>query len=263
MAQTTTNYGLLKPESTDSYNHLIYDNPNMDTIDAAMKANSDAAITSATCIKSGTTHTITRSNTSAGVMRFTATGDWNSGDTMIIDGVTVSPYLTTGEALKTGAYLINSEVIVALSGTRATVLSNQSEAGTTYFDDSTVTFTASNVQDAIEAVEDLAINPVITTTGLSPLGGSTILGFKGAKQGGMITVSAVIQPVFSNYNALQIGTLPAGYRPSSAVRTAACNTTKDTQVNVIIDSNGVIEAFPTADNVNLAAQNLAILATFV
>lgn len=152
MAQTTTNYGLLKPEATDSYNHLIYDNQNMDTIDAAMKANSDAAITSATCIKSGTTHTITRSNTSASVMRFTATGDWNSGDTMIIDGVTVSPFLMTGEALKTGAYLINSEVIIALSGTRATVLTNQSEAGTTYFDDSNVSFTANNVEDAIEAL---------------------------------------------------------------------------------------------------------------
>ena len=160
MAQTTTNYGLLKPEATDSYNHLIYDNPNMDTIDAAMKANSDAAITTATCIKSGTTHTITRSNTSAAVMRFTATGDWNTGDTMIIDGVTVSPFLPTGEALRTGAYLINTEVIIALSGTRATVLSNQSEAGTTYFDDSNVSFTANNVEDAIEQL-DYDVNNLI------------------------------------------------------------------------------------------------------
>lgn len=154
MAQTTTNYGLLKPESTDSYNHLIYDNPNMDTIDATMKANSDASVVSATCIKSGTTHTITRSNTDANVFKFTATGDWNSGDTMIIDGVTVSPFLMTGEALKTGAYLINSEVIIALSGTRATVLSNQSEAGTTYFDDTNVSITATNVQTALDLISD-------------------------------------------------------------------------------------------------------------
>lgn len=124
MAQTTTNYGLLKPESTDSYNHLIYDNPNMDTIDAAMKANADAAITSATCIKSGTTHTITRSNTSAAVMRFTATGDWNAGDTMIIDGVTVTPYLPNGNALIDKSFLINAEVILSLVGTKATVYTN-------------------------------------------------------------------------------------------------------------------------------------------
>lgn len=150
MAQTTTNYGLYKPESTDSYNHLIYDNPNMDTIDAAMKANADASVVSATCIKSGTTHTITRSNTNGNVFKFTATGDWNTGDTMIVDGVTVSPYLVTGEALKTGAYLINTEVLAAISGTRVTIFSNQSEAGTTFFDDSTVSYTANNVQDAIE-----------------------------------------------------------------------------------------------------------------
>lgn len=172
MAQTTTNYGLLKPESTDSYNHLIYDNPNMDTIDAAMKANADAAISSATCIKSGTTHTITRSNTSASVFKFTATGDWNSGDTMIVDGVTVSPYLMTGEALKTGAFLINSEVIIALSGTRATVLSNQSEANTTYFDDSTVSFTANNVAAAIQALDDEIVIDTTETSQITVPGSS-------------------------------------------------------------------------------------------
>lgn len=164
MAQTTTNYGLLKPESTDSYNHLIYDNPNMDTIDAAMKANADAAISTATCIKSGTTHTITRSNTSASVFKFTATGDWITGDTMIVDGVTVTPYLVTGEALKTGAYLINGEVLIALAGTRATVFSNQSEAGTTYFDDTNVPYTANNVQDAIEAIPIILKKKVTRTT---------------------------------------------------------------------------------------------------
>ena len=156
MAQTTTNYGLLKPESTDSYNHMIYDNPNMDTIDAAMKANADSGVTSASCIKSGTTHTITRSNTSANVFRFTATGDWITGDTMIVDGVTVSPYLSTGEALTTGAFIINTEVLASISGTRVTVYSNKSaeSAALVSFDDTNVLFTASNVQDAIEASSD-------------------------------------------------------------------------------------------------------------
>ena len=126
MAQTTTNYGLLKPESTDSYNHMIYDNPNMDTIDAAMKANADAAVTTASCIKSGTVHTITRSNTGANMFKFTATGDWNTGDTMIVDGVTVTPYLSTGEALLDGAFIINTEVLACISGTRVTVYTNQS-----------------------------------------------------------------------------------------------------------------------------------------
>ena len=150
MAQTTTNYGLLKPEATDSYNHLVYDNPNMDTIDAAMKANSDAAITSATCIKSGTTHTITRANTSAPVLRFTATGDWNSGDTMIVDGVTVTPYLANGDALISKAYLINTEVLMSVTGTRATVYTNANIA-------SNIEYSAGvTVADAITAASTAA-----------------------------------------------------------------------------------------------------------
>lgn len=153
MAQTTTNYGLLKPESTDSYNHLIYDNPNMDTIDAAMKANADAAITAATCIKSGTTHTITRSNTDAPVMRFTATGDWNSGDTMIIDGVTVTPYLANGDALIDKSYLINTEVLLSLSGTRATVYTNAN--------------IASNIEYSSGVTVAQAITAAATATGTS------------------------------------------------------------------------------------------------
>jgi hypothetical protein len=40
--QTTTNYGLKKPDGTDNYDKAN-DNSNMDAIDAAMKANADAA----------------------------------------------------------------------------------------------------------------------------------------------------------------------------------------------------------------------------
>ena len=156
MAQTTTNYALLKPESTDNYNHLIYDNPNMDTIDSVMKTNSNTGITPATCVKSGTVHTITRTNTSCPVFRFTATGDWNAGDTMIIDGVTVSVFLPNGAAASNNCYIINSEVIASVVGTRVTILSNAADATTIGYDDSSVTFTASNVQQAVDALNDAA-----------------------------------------------------------------------------------------------------------
>lgn len=146
----TPNYNLILVEGTDVVNPLVQLNPNISDIDTQMKANADATISSATCIKSGTTHTIVRSNPDANVLRFTATGDWITGDTMIVDGVTVTPYLVTGEALKTGAYLINTEVLMAVQGSRATVYSNQSEAQTTGFSDANVIFTASNVQAAIE-----------------------------------------------------------------------------------------------------------------
>ena len=152
MATTTTYYSLLKPAATDSYNHLVYDNPNMDTIDATMKANSDAAITSATCIKSGTTHTIVRSNTDAPVFRFTATGDWNAGDTMIVDGVTVTPYQVDGTALLNGAYIINTEVMAIISGSRVTVLSNTVSAqGVPYA-------SGTSIADLAEAIETSIVN---------------------------------------------------------------------------------------------------------
>lgn len=155
MAQTTTNYGLLKPESTDNYNHLIYDNPNMDTIDAQMKTNSDTGVTPATCVKTGTVHTITRTNTTCPVFRFTATGDWNTGDTMIIDGVTVTPYLPNGEALVNGAYLINSDVLGIVSGTKATIFSNgvnQIPADHVTYDNTLTGLSATDVQGAIDEI---------------------------------------------------------------------------------------------------------------
>lgn len=149
MAQTTTNYGLLKPEATDNYNHLIYDNPNMDTIDATMKSNSDHAIDSATCIKTGTVHAVVRSNTDAVVFRFTATGDWNTGDSMTVDGSPVSVFLPNGSAAINGAYLINTEVIAAINGSRVTLMTNAADAADVYFDATGTTLTSNTVSGAL------------------------------------------------------------------------------------------------------------------
>lgn len=153
MAQTTTNYGLLKPEATDNYNHLVYDNPNMDTIDATMKGNADHAIDSATCIKTGTVHSVTRSNTSCAVFRFTATGDWNTGDTMNVDGVPVSVFLPNGNAAVNGAYIINTEVIASIVGTRVTLMTNAADAGSIYFDNTGTTLAATDVESAIQELD--------------------------------------------------------------------------------------------------------------
>lgn len=149
MANTTTNYGLYKPESTDTYNHLVYDNPNMDTIDATMKDNADHGIDSASCIKTGTVHSVTRSNTSCPVFRFTATGDWNAGDTMNVDGTPVSVFLPNGSAAITGAYLINTEVIASIIGSRVTLMSNAADSTSVYFDNIGTTLTATNVGSAL------------------------------------------------------------------------------------------------------------------
>lgn len=155
MAQTTANYGLFKPESTDTYNHLVYDNPNMDTIDGAMKDNADHAIDSATCIKSGTVHSVTRSNTSCPVFKFTATGDWNAGDTMNVDGTPVSVFLPNGTAPLSGCYVINTEVLASISGSRVTLYCPIiPDAANTSFDNTGTTLTGTNVQDALVELND-------------------------------------------------------------------------------------------------------------
>ena len=154
MAQTTTNYGLYKPEATDTYNHLVYDNPNMDTIDATMKDNSDHAIDSATCIKTGTVHSVTRTNPSCAVFRFTATGDWNTGDTMNVDGTPVSVFLPNGAAAINGAYVINTEVIASIVGTRVTLLTNAADASNINFDPTGTTLSSTNVEGALQQLNN-------------------------------------------------------------------------------------------------------------
>ena len=121
----TTNYNLNIVEGTDIVNPLTQLNPNFTSIDSIMKSNADAAVTPATCIKSGTLHTVTRSNTDAEMFIFTATGDWNLGDTMTVDGTPVTPVLPDGTGLLTGSYLINSEVLASIKGSKVTIYSNK------------------------------------------------------------------------------------------------------------------------------------------
>ncbi len=120
--QYTDHYNLNLPEGTDIVNPLIQDNPNYSAIDQAMFSNKQSVIGSATEIVSGTIHTITRSNTDSNYFRFTATGNWTAGDSMSVDGTTVTVYLSDGTTPTTGAYIINTEVLALLSGTRVTLL---------------------------------------------------------------------------------------------------------------------------------------------
>ena len=121
----TTNYNLNKPEGTDLYNHLTVDNPNMDTIDAAIHANKLQAIGDATELVSGTIHAITRSDGDQNIFRFKATGDFHAGDTITVDGVTVNAYTTAGQQLTEEAYVLSAEVICILDNTSLWVLSNK------------------------------------------------------------------------------------------------------------------------------------------
>ena len=117
----TTNFGLKTYDGNTLMNPFTMENANMETIDAKMKDISDAGIGTATELKTGTVHAITRADGDANVFRFTATSNYTAGDTFTVDGVQVTGLLTTGEGLGTGAYDIGAEVLCALVGTRLTL----------------------------------------------------------------------------------------------------------------------------------------------
>lgn len=152
---TTTNYNLNIVEGTDVVNPLVQFNPNFTSIDGIMKNNADASIDRATCVKSGTNHAVTRSNTDASVFRFTATGNWDTGDTMTVDTVPVSVYTPNGSALLTGAFVINTEVLASIQGTRVVIYTANTQATSidasdVVYDNTVSGLSSTNAQGAID-----------------------------------------------------------------------------------------------------------------
>lgn len=127
--KNTTNYNLKQYEGSDLFNPLTVEAQNVQSIDAGMYANKTAAVQTATELKSGTVHALTRSVPGAAVIRFVATSDWTSGDTCTVDGVQVTTLLTTGETLPTGAWKINANVLAILNGTVLTVFTSAPTGG--------------------------------------------------------------------------------------------------------------------------------------
>ena len=127
--KNTTNYNLKQYEGTDLFNPLTVEAQNVQAIDTGMYANKTAAVQTATELKSGTVHALTRSVPGAAVIRFVATSDWTSGDTCTVDGVQVTTLLTTGETLPTGAWKINANVLAILNGTVLTVFTSAPTGG--------------------------------------------------------------------------------------------------------------------------------------
>ena len=127
--KTTTNYGFKQYEGSDLFNPLTVEAQNIQSIDTNMGKNRDSGVQTATEVKSGTVHSITRLTPSAAMIRFVATSDWTAGDTCTIDGQQVSTLLTTGETLPTGAWKINSNVLGVLTGTLFTVFTSAPTGG--------------------------------------------------------------------------------------------------------------------------------------
>ena len=117
----TQNYNLTIPVGADIVNLLTQCYPNFETLDTVVKEVSDAGITVATESKTGTVHNLIRTNSDRAVLRFTATSNWESGDSFTVDGLAVTTVTPSGEALQTGAFVINSNVIGILVGTVLTI----------------------------------------------------------------------------------------------------------------------------------------------
>ena len=153
----TTNYNLLLAEGTDLVNYLTQTNPNFTSLDTIIKGVSDATVTTATEVTVGTAHAISRTLPDANVIRFVATSNWVTGDTMTVDGVTVSALKTDGTTLKTGDYIIGATVIGVLDSTRFTVFVSTSaptDAASITYDNTSSGLTATDVQDAIDELKN-------------------------------------------------------------------------------------------------------------
>ena len=120
--QSTSNYSMNLVEGTDIVNIPVQLNPNFQTIDGAMFDNKQASVGTATEVVTGTAHAIVRNNPDSDVFRFTATGAWTAGDTMSVDGNSVTVHLSDGTVPPTGAYIIGAEVLAVINSSLVTLM---------------------------------------------------------------------------------------------------------------------------------------------
>ena len=118
---TTTNYNLNLPEGSDLFAPLTDYNPNFTKIDTAMAENKNSAVHTATEAIASTVHNITRDVPDASMFRWTATGNYTTGDTFAVDGVSVTAISANGQGLATGAWLTGTEVLASLVGNVMTI----------------------------------------------------------------------------------------------------------------------------------------------
>lgn len=236
--QYTTHYNLNLPEGTDIVNPLVQDNPNYTKIDNALYANKVCTVGNAAEIKSGTVHAITRSDADIDVIRFTATGDWITGDTMTVDGSPVSVYLQDGTAPLTGAYVINTEVVAVINGSRVTLYGAQKLPGYTASDisyDNTVSgLTASDVQGAIDEVNHTVGILSGKSAYLLFYNASNIVAFKHDRNISVDFSGATIS------TGTNLGTLSPDFVPASPYFGIVADATNGQPVILAINAAGVV-----------------------
>ena len=163
----STHYNLNLAEGTDLVNPLTVDVPNYQAIDTTMFANEQAGVGSATELKSGTIHAITRTNTNRNVFRFKSTSVFLDGDTFTVDGGAVTALYPDGSSLKDRCFIIGSDVLCLLDGAQLTVLAS-------YYPDATKVeySTGVSVKSKIDSLE-LEIGNVLNWTYVGSQTGGT------------------------------------------------------------------------------------------
>lgn len=231
----STHYNLNLAEGTDLVNPLTVDVPNYQSIDSTMYANEQAGVGSATELKSGTIHAITRANQNRNVFRFTATSVFNLGDTFTVDGSVVTALYPDQSSLKERCFIVGSEVLCLLTGSQLTVLATFIQsANEVPFDDTNVLYTASNAQTAIEyastatgteyasgvsvktKIDDMETNTTQSVAfSNAKLNNAYVLRFE--KVGKVVELKTTLYATSDIAPSEVIGTAPAGYRPTTNV----------------------------------------------
>lgn len=193
----TTNYQLKKVEGTDLFNPLTQINPNWDSIDTAMKANEVAGVTNCTHSKSGTLHALVRATAGVPVIRFTATGDFRTGDTFTLDGQSVTVRMPDGSSLPDYAFRINSNMLGIQAGGILTLFTNGAAIDTTKF-----MKTADYVGDDATGVVTMAKSANYAGQADLAVNAQTLQG----NQAGDFAKATQVDPLIQNITAIQVVT---------------------------------------------------------
>lgn len=188
---------LIKVEGKDLFNPLTQFNPNWDTIDEAFKLSGQMVVSPATHNKTGNLHAIVEQVQTSPVFRFTATGDYRTGDGFTVNGQTVTARMPDGTSLPDYAFRINSNLLAVQSGGVLTIFTNGVAADVEGFMKTAdyVGVSATGIVHRAE-VADSATNAT-NATNASALNGNPATYFAPAIQ---------LQPMIQNVTAIQVVT---------------------------------------------------------
>lgn len=195
--KSTTNLNLITVEGNDLFNPLTQFNPNWEKLDSTFGQAMTLLVSPASHNKSGNLHAIVEEITSCPTFRFTATGDYRSGDTFTVNGVTVNARMPDGSSLPDYAFRINSNLLAVQAGGVLTIFTNGAAADVEDFMKTAdyVGVSATGVVHRAE-VADSATNAT-TATNASALNGNPATYFAPASQ---------LQPMIQNVTAIQVVT---------------------------------------------------------